>query len=95
MAKLPSFFSLCHPITTADRKWYDGHCTGWTRLHSQLPNLTERQLLVVVVLELEGDKRPEIIGRCLRRFNRVRMARELRELWSIVPKAGVRGRALA
>lgn len=93
--RYPTFFKPALPVTAADREWFAKNITGWGRLHSQLPGMTERQLLVAVLLELEGAKRPEIIGRCLRRFNRVRMQRELRELWAVAPKAGVRGRALA
>ncbi len=92
---MPSFFRPALPITKADREWFAANVTSWTPLHRMLPRLTERQLLVVVLLEIEGNKRPEIIGRSLRRFNRVRMARELKELWTVAPRAGMRGRELA
>jgi hypothetical protein len=60
-----------------------------------LPKLTERQLLVTIMLEMEGLRRPEIIGRALRRFDKVRRERELKEFWRMAPKAGVRGGRLA
>ncbi len=89
---MPQFFRPALPITEKDRSWFESEITSWTRLHRIIKTLTERELLVVILLELRGGKRPEIIGRCLRRFNNKRVERELKELWSIVPKAGMRGR---
>ncbi len=93
--KLPSFFACALPITAEDRKFYEKNASCWARLHKQMPKMTERQLLATAAIELEGSKRPEIIGRCLRRFNRIRMDRELKELWNVAPGAGTRGGELA
>ncbi len=65
--------------------------TNWIRLSREFPNLTEKELLVVIVLELNNRKRPEIIGRTRNRFLKVRAQREVEELWAICPGAGIRG----
>ncbi len=65
--------------------------SNWIKLSNNLQLLTERQLLVIIVLELGGRKRPEIIGKTRNRFLKLRAQRELDELWKIVPGAGVRG----
>ncbi len=97
-AKIPPFLQAAGDITAKDRAWFDETVTGWNTVHAKITSFTERQLLVIVRLESEGKQRPEIVGRCLRKFNALRAERELKEFWAVFPGVGHRagsGRKLA
>lgn len=64
---------------------------NWLVLSKALPVLTERQLLVILVVELATKRRPIVLVRARNRFLTVRAGRELRELTGNFPElTGVR-----
>lgn len=77
-------------VSSADEAALSKIMGNWALLHRHFDMLSEDKCLKVIVLELRGKKRPEIIGRVKNLYNRLRHQRELSELWAVHPGAGVR-----
>lgn len=93
----PPWLKHALPVSPEERARYTKLTSNWMSLFKARKTLTEIDCLKIVICELEGKKRPEIIGRVRIWFCKLREGRELTELWSFHPGAGVghQGRAAA
>lgn len=94
---LPPWLKPALPVTKEEREKFFKLTSSWVVLFRERRTLNELDCLKIIVVELEGKKRPEVIGRVRIWFNKHREHRELKELWESHPGAGVghQGRANA
>ncbi len=83
-ARLPGEESLRLTAITAN----------WVRLFAARKQLTEIDCLRIIVMELNGRKRPEMIGRIKVWYDKLRSQREIEELWAVRPGAPILGQAV-
>ncbi len=86
---LPPWLIPALPVSEEDKEKYTKMASNWMILFKNRSKLTELDCLKVIVVELRGRKRPEIVGRVRIWFSKLREGRELKELWASHPGAGV------
>lgn len=55
---------------------------NWVKLFNNRVDLTEKECLNIICLEMNGKKRPDIIARMKHWYNIRRHDREVKELWA-------------
>ena len=58
--------------------------SNWMRLSEAQKDYSELDCLQVIILELAGKQRFEIVDRMKKRYNMLRLEREQKELWSVI-----------
>ncbi len=79
-ANAPAFMRPAFPITEADKARLAPCMKSWMSMAHTLKTASELDILKMLVLELNGRRKPIIIGRCLGRFRTKRAQREDGEL---------------
>ncbi len=79
--KLPPLLAAVTDIPAIEISALRAKSRSWMSLAKVLPTIPEMDLLKIIILEMQHERRPIIITRCLTRFNTVRMERERKELF--------------
>ncbi len=79
--KLPPMLAQVTEFPPKEREELKRKSRNWMTLYKFLKELTELQLLKILILELEGPRRPVVLTRCISRYRSLRMDRENRELF--------------
>jgi hypothetical protein len=77
----PLLLGVVNNITDLERSRLKAISRSWMTLSRSLHTMGEADLLKVLVLELQDQRRPIIVARCLSRFRTVRERRENQELF--------------
>ncbi len=79
--KIPPLLQAVTDIPDIERARLRAHARSWMSLNKVIKKLPEMDLLKIIVLELQGERRPIIIARCLSRYRTARENRENQELF--------------
>jgi hypothetical protein len=87
--KLPPWLGSVLPMSEVQRNHLTSIGRSWMTLSRAISDLTEWELLRILVIEIEGKRRPIIIARTLSRFRSLREIRENQELFECAADLGV------
>lgn len=79
-APLPAWLAPGAASTPAEREAAKAISSNWLKISNAFPTLSEKMLLVLIVEEMRGRGRLDIIDRVRKRFLLVRANRERAEL---------------
>lgn len=77
----PPWLSPGREMSEENNKRLTDISQNWVKLFNHRHELTEKDCLNIICLEMHGKKRPDIISRVKHWYNVRRHDREIRELW--------------
>jgi hypothetical protein len=86
LSNVPSWLApgLVFPVEVGDD--LRDASSNWVKLHSRLQTMDELNCKSLLVLELAGRRRIDIVARVLKQHNKLVAERTNNEIWDIVPK---------